>query len=393
MTTRITFRAAAAAAFTVLAASGAGAQELVLGTTLPFAGPFAPYGETVRDGYQLAIEQINAKGGVTVGGKAHKLKLVVLDNQGDPNQVAAQGRKLIQSEKAVALLGAMTPMFNVPISVVADQAKVPLVMSLVPIDAWQNARKGGWNYAWNLYAHEPEATTMSWKAADLIASNKKVALFLNSDDDGEIWGRNWAAQAKAAGYEIAYTAKVPLGTTNWSTHIAGAKAASAEIVLGQMVPPDAIALWKQMKALGFKPKMITCEKCATGQFWVDALGPVADGTMTADVWVRGMGGPGAAEVTKALGDKWKGKQLTGAVTAYTVVQVMADALQRAGSTDPKALNDAIGKTNGNFAVGQVKFSAGHGAPLPSVMLQWQKGDAVRIVPKDIPVVAPTAGLN
>ncbi len=376
----------AAAALLATTASLAAAQDLVIGTSLPFAGPFAQYGETVRDGYQLAVSHINAKGGVQVGGAKRPLKLVILDNQGDPNQVAAQGRKLVQSEKAVALLGALTPMFNVPLSVVADSSRVPLVMSLVPIDAWQNARKGGWNYAWNLYAHEPEATTMSWKAADQIATNKKVALFLNSDDDGEIWGRNWAAQARGAGYEIVYTAKVPLGTTNWSTHVNGAKAAGAEIVLGQMIPPDAIALWKQMKALGFKPRMATCEKCGSGQFWVDALGPVADGTMTADVWVRGMGGPGAAEVTQALGDKWKGKQLSGAVLAYTAVQVLADALQRAGSTDPKALNEAIGKTDGSFAAGQVRFSLGRAAPLPSVMLQWQAGQPVRVVPRDVPVI-------
>lgn len=381
------------AALLAAAAGTAAAQDLVIGASLPFAGPFAPYGETVRDGYQLAVEHINAKDGVNVGGQARKLKLVILDNQGDPNQVAAQGRKLIQSEKAVALLGALTPMFNVPISVVADSARVPAVMSLVPIDAWQNARKGGWKYAWNIYAHEPEATTMSWKAADQIATNKKVALFLNSDDDGEIWGRNWAAQAKDAGYQIAYTAKVPMGTTNWSTHVNGAKAAGAQIVLGQMIPPDAIALWKQMKALGYQPKMVTCEKCGSGQFWVDALGPVADGTMTADVWVRGMGGPGAAEVTQALGDKWKGKQLTGSVMAYTAVQVLADALQRAGSTDADKLNEAIGKTDGHFAVGKVRFTLGHAAPVTSLMLQWQNGNPVRIVPKDVAVVAPTAGLN
>ncbi len=383
----------AAAVLLALAAGAASAQNVVVGTSLPFAGPFAQYAETIRDGYQLAVEHINARGGVEIGGKKRPLQLVILDNQGDPNQIAAQGRKLVQSEKAVALLGAVTPMFNVPISVVADQFKVPTVMTLVPIDAWQNARKGGWKYSWNVYAHEPEATTMSWKAADLIATNKKVALFLNSDDDGEIWGRNWAEQAKGAGYEIAYTAKVPMGTVNFSTHIAGAKAAGAEIVLGQMIPPDAIALWKQMKALDYKPKMATCEKCASGEFWIAALGAVADGSMTADVWVRGMGGPGAAEVSQALGDKWKGKQLTGAVMSYTAVQVLADALQRAGSTEREALNAAIGKTDGDFAIGRVKFTAGHGAPVPSLMLQWQNGNPVRIVPKDVPVIAPVAGLN
>lgn len=369
------------------------AQEILVGTSLPFAGPFAAYGETIRDGYQLAVDDINAKGGVSIGGKNRKIKLLVLDNKGDPNQVSSQVRKLVQSDKVEALLGAVTPMYNGPASVVADQLKIPMVMTVVPIDAWQNARKGGYKYAWNLYAHEPEATSVTWKAADLVATNKKVALFLNSDDDGEIWGRNWTTQAKAAGYEVVYTAKVPLGTTNFATHVAGAKNAKADIVLGQMIPPDAIALWKQMKALGYSPKLATCEKCASGDFWPGTLGAVADGTLTSDVWVRGMGGPGADRVTQMLGDKWKGKQLSGAVLSYSVVQVLADALQRAGTTEPEALNAAIGKTDGNFAVGKVKFTVGHGAPLPSLMLQWQQGNPVRIYPKDGTLVAPVAGLN
>ena len=99
-------RTLAAATVLALGALSSQAQELVIGTSLPFAGPFAPYGETIRDGYQLAVQDINARGGVRVGNTQRKIKLVVLDNQGDPNQVAAQGRKLVQSEKVVAMLGA-----------------------------------------------------------------------------------------------------------------------------------------------------------------------------------------------------------------------------------------------------------------------------------------------
>ena len=91
------------AAVTACGASTAQAQEIVVGSSLPFAGPFASYGETIRDGYQLAVDDINAKGGVSLGGKNHKIKLLILDNKGDPTQVSAQARKLVQSEKAVML--------------------------------------------------------------------------------------------------------------------------------------------------------------------------------------------------------------------------------------------------------------------------------------------------
>lgn len=61
-----------------------------------------------------------------------------------PNYAMRQVRKLVQSDKVVALLGAVTPVFNGPISAAADLLKIPVVMTLVPIDAWQGARKGGY---------------------------------------------------------------------------------------------------------------------------------------------------------------------------------------------------------------------------------------------------------
>lgn len=385
-----------AALASLLASVSAYAQEIVMGTSVPLAGPLAQFGEVIRDGYQFAVDEINAKGGITINGTQHKIKLIVLDNQGDPNQVAGQVRKLVQSEKAVVLLGAVTPVFNGPLSAAADQLKVPLVMSLVPIDAWQNAREGGYRYAWDIYAHEPEATKVTWTTADMADTNKKIAIFANTDDDGEIWGKNWTEQAKDHGYEIVYTAKMPVGTTNFAEYINSAKDAGAEIALGQMVPPDAITLWKQMKALGYAPKISTCEKCGSGDWWPGALGPVAEGTLTSDVWVRGLGGPGADAVVAALGEKYKGKVLSGAILSHTVVNVVADAIARAGSTEADAVNAEIAKTDGAYAIGPVKFTVNHAAPLTPIMLQWQDGAAVRVYPKDegsATLEVPMAGLQ
>jgi branched-chain amino acid transport system substrate-binding protein len=189
---------------------------------------------------------------------------------------------------------------------------------------------------------------------------------------------------------------MPVGATNFGDYINSAKSAGADVALGQMVPPDAIALWKQMKALGYAPKIATCEKCGSGDWWPGALGPVAEGTLTSDIWTRGLGGPQAESVVKALREKYKGKVLTGAVASHTVVNVLADAIERAGSTDPEAINAEIGKTDKVYGVGHVKFTVNHGAPVPPIMLQWQNGQAVLVYPKSAETAAleaPMLGLK
>lgn len=395
-TNRIFAKLAAVATVGALFAGAATAEELVLGTTMPLAGPFASLGEAGIAGYQHAIDTINAEGGIDVGGTNYTLKLVALDNQGDPNQVAGQVRKLVQQEKVTALLGSLGPFFNNPMSAAADQLKMPMVASLVPIDAWQNSREGGYEYAWVTYLHEPQAATLSWMASDLVETNKKAAIFANSDEDGNVWTEIWQQQAEEYGYEIVYVAKVPVGTTNFGDYINGAKDAGAEILLGQMGPPEAIAAFKQMKALGFAPKVAICERCAAGGWWPAALGDVAEGTLTTDVWVPGRGGPGADEVYAALGDRFSGLIMTTAVLADTVVHITADAIERAGSLDPDAINAAIAQTNGEYSIGHVEFTLGHAAPLQPLTLQWQDGVQQMVFPVEEgahELAAPMPGLN
>lgn len=386
----------AAGAAAGMGSSAWAADEIVIGTSLPMAGPMAENGAALRDAYQLAVDQVNAQGGIKIGAEAHLIKLIVLDNQGDANQVSGQVRKLVQQEGAVALLGAVTPPYSVPAFIVADQLKTPIVGTACPVLACIGSRKGGYMFAWDVYAYEPTATLISWAAADLVESNKKVAIFSNTDDDGETWGKLWSDQAAAHGYEIVYWGKIPVGTTNFAAQIDEAKQSGAEIMLGQLIPPDAIALWKQMKALEFAPKMVTCEKCASGAWWPDTLGAVADGTMTSDIWSPETGGPGTDVAMKGLSDKYKGKTLSIAVAGFSSANVVLDAIAAAQSLDGAAINAEIARTDKDYAVGNIKFGEEHGARLEPNMLQWQGGTLVRIVPTDnggAPVQSPAMGLQ
>lgn len=356
--------------------------ELLLGTSAPLAGPLAQFGQATVDGYTAAAEVLNSKGGVTVGGVPYKVKVIVLDNRGDANQVAGQARKLVLSDKVVALLGAIAPDFNGALSVAADQLKKPIVITNLPLAAWLSARPEGYQYAWNVYTYEPDAAKTSWQAIDMVPTNKKAAIFANTDEDGEAWAKYWTDSAKEFGYEVVYVAKVPLGTTNFGEYVEAAKKTGADIVLGQLIPPDAIALWKQMKALGFSPKVSTCEKCGSGDWWPGALGPIAEGTLSTDIWDQSLAGEQAKEAVSILGKDHRGKVLSSAVSAYSVLNIMVDAIQRAGSFDADAINAEIAKTDKKYSIGDVKFTQGHGAILASNMKQWQNGNLVRIWPKD-----------
>jgi branched-chain amino acid transport system substrate-binding protein len=165
--------------------------------------------------------------------------------------------------------------------------------------------------------------------------------------------------ARAAGLSVVGDYTFPVGTSDFSSFINDAKAKEAELVIAQTVPPDGIALWKQMKALALRPKAAFSTKAAVSGAWWQALGSAAEGTLTEGFWAASPQDPRTAPILGSLG-----KQLTNlpdlglAVVSQTGTQVLLDAITAAGASDPEAINNAVAKTNKNYLVGQVVLATG-----------------------------------
>jgi branched-chain amino acid transport system substrate-binding protein len=372
---------------------GGGGGDIVIGASVPMTGPLGVIGPQVRGGYEEAVKEVNDAGGIQVGDAKRKVKLVILDNKSDPNVATQQARTLVNKNGAVALLGACTPPLNVPLSATAETLRIPIISTCTPVRAFLAGSKSGWHYAWDLFFDEEEATKLSFKTADLTKTNKKVALFTDNEADGVVMGGLWEKNAPAMGYQIVEHAKFPVGTTTYSSFINKAKSAGAEIVIAQMVPPDGIALWKQMKSLGYSPKLAFCEKCAASSGWVKGLGKLAEGTgvflsFTPD-------SPEGKTTVDALKQSFPATaDLSIAVNGSTAAQVLFDAISAAGGTDADKVNEAIGKTDKTYASGPVKFTD-NAAALTTNMLQWQGTDTKQVYPpvEGQELQAPIEGLK
>jgi branched-chain amino acid transport system substrate-binding protein len=378
--------------------SGGDGGTIVIGATIPLTGAFAAFGAQEKIADQMLVDEVNAKGGITVDGKKQKVKLVMLDSKSEPNLTTSQARTLITQNHAVGLFGTIAPPLVIPLSSVADQLKVPMTHH-TPIQAWLGGRKEGWKYSWDVFFNEPQMTTTQFRAADETQTNKKVVLFTDTEPDGVVMGGLWAKTAPKFGYQVVAHEKFPVGTTDFSSYIRDAKDAGAEVLIAQMIPPDAIALWKQMKAAGYQPKVAVCEKCSYNSGWGSALGDLANGTLVADVWSPAFGYPDADKIAATKSQVGGGKinpGVSGVAISYTVGKVLLDGIEKAGSTDPDKINAAIAAINGMYAVGKVKFNDQHYSAVPAVQTQWRDGGTVIVWPKvdgGSTLEAPVAGLD
>ena len=378
--------------------SGSG-EDITIGSTLPLTGPLQAFGTSLQTGYQAAIDEVNAAGGLDVAGTMHQVKLVVQDNASDSDKAGQQAKSLVLDSGAIALLGPATPPLTIPVSAVAEQLKVPLVSSITPLKGWLSGTTSGYTYSWDAFFDEVQMTKTQFQAADLVETNKKVVIFTDTAEDGPIQAGLWKENAPEFGYEVVDAIEFPVGNTNFTSQVAQAKASGADIVMAQIIPPDGIALLKEMKTQGYEPQLMFMEKAGnTGGFPTITEG-LADGILAANWFAEGMGLDREAEFISTYKASIGGvnSDMGILVAGYSIAQVLMQAFTKAGSLDADAVNTAIGETDATFPIGHIKFAADHTAPLTVVQTQWVGNDQILVLTTDgtaaNPILAPVPGLQ
>lgn len=376
---------AALAALALCAATGAAQaqDEIVIGASIPLSGPLAGFGLYQKWGYETAVKDVNKAGGLAVDGRKLPVRLVIRDDKTDPNVTASNTESLLSRDKAVAMLGSCTPALVNAGALVAERRKVPLVAGCNPLQAFKAVRK--WQYAWSLFFDEQELATAPFRMmADLgLATNRKIAILADNGPDGVVvGGQLWPQAAKAGGFEVVQNTSFPVDTQQFTAMVAQAKGSGADIVLVDAIPPQAIAIRKQMAAAGYAPKLLVMEKGAEPEFFAQATGKLGDGVLVGGYWDPSFPYPGAADLARRFEAETRQTQSQHIADSHAAAQVLLDAIAAAGTLDREKINAAIGRTSKSYVVGPVKFDAEHAAVIPITMMQWQAGKAVVVWPKD-----------
>lgn len=368
---------------------------LVIGTTLSLTGPLGSLGSLQKQGYEQAVKWVNDDGGLEVDGTKRQVELIVQDNQSDPNAASQQAREMVLKDGAVALLGPCTPPVTIPVAQAAEVQKVPMMATCTPVGAFAAGSESGWNYVFDMFFSEEDQASTAFEAFDQVESNKKVAIFTDTEPDGIIERELYKKAAEAGGYEVVGDYTFPVGTTDFAQSINDARSAGAELVVTQTIPPDGIALWKQMKALGLKPAAAFSAKAAVSGAWWDALQDTAEGTLTEGFWSPDAGFDSTDEIMDSLGSESTNTPDLGIpVTSLAAAQVLLDAISAAESLSAEDVVAAIAATDGDYPVGSVTFGKDHTFVTPHYVLQWTEGDANQVVPNaDHDIAAPVAGLE
>jgi branched-chain amino acid transport system substrate-binding protein len=348
---------------------------------------------SLTTGYEEAVAEANAAGGLDVAGVHHKVDLIILDNRSDPSLMSQQVHTLVLLDHAVALVSGCCDL-NVAEAPLANALKVPLVGTDIPTDLMSEVNGA---YSWDADVSFSTLATYLPKVIPILGSaNKKVALIADNNPQGQAENALYEALAKAAGYTVTEASLVPVGTTDFSSFVNKAKTSDTDNLVVQMGSSDCFALWKQMKALGYQPKTAAANQCGAIPTW-STLGQLGNGAVIGLDWTPTSGLPDATKLAAIFNKSYPDDVVDQeqAVNSYTAMEILFSAIERARSTDPAKINAAIKTTDASFPLGTVKFDSDNNWSGTLFYGQWLNGKVVQVYPEVPGVKAefPVGGLG
>jgi branched-chain amino acid transport system substrate-binding protein len=336
------------------------ADEIVIGAVYPMTGNAAPIGADAKVSLEMTAEIINGShppiptlmgqgGGLPALGGA-KIRIVMADHQNDPQKARAEAERLITQDKVPVLIGSYTSATAATISQVAERYEVPY-LSMDNSSPSLSAR--GLKWFFRTSPHDEMFTVAMFEFFRDIGAKtghpvKTVALIYEDSIFGTDSSNVQRALAQKAGIKVVADIKYRGNSPSLSTEAQRLKAANADVLMPSSYTNDAILMLRAMNEIGYHPRAIMAQAAGfQEQDFIKASGALAEGVLSRSSFavdavkarpaIPAVNGAYRAKNGKDLNDN-TARQVTG-------LQVLADAINRAGSAKPDAIRQALVAAN------------------------------------------------
>jgi branched-chain amino acid transport system substrate-binding protein len=366
---KLTTTLLAAVAMAGLGATGAVAQDIIIASAGPMTGQYASFGEQMRRGAELAVKDINAKGGVL----GRQLKLEIGDDACDPKQAVAVANQLA-TKKAVFVAGHFCSSSSIPASAVYAEAGI---LQITPASTnpalTEDAAKKGWTHVFRTSGRDDAQGLVAGKFLATKYKGGKVAII----HDKSTYGKGLADETKkamnAAGLQEAMYEAVTQGDKDFTALVSKMKAANIQAIYVGGYHTEAGLIVRQAREQGFNAQLISGDALVTDEFW-KISGKAGEGTlMTFEPDPREFTAPAAKALVQRFRDqKYDPEGYT--LYSYAAVQLWADAATKAKSLKPADIGKVIKTGKHETVLGSLTYDAKGDRVNPEyVWFVWKDG--------------------
>ena len=334
-----------------------GKEPIKVGLIQPLSGPIAAAGSYITNGARIAVDRVNAKGGVL----GRPLELVIEDNKSDPAETRNAAEKLIVRDKVPVIIGAWGSSMTLAMMPLAAQHGVPLVVETSSSIKITDPKTPGQKVVSRI-SPTSELEAKGFEAVLPKLGMKKVGYIAVNTD----WGRGavtaFGDALKKAGATVELVEYVGQADTDFYPQLTKFKNAGVDSVIITDDAPKTAKMLQQMKEMGLNAKVLV----TGGSAWPDSIvelagAPAAEGAMFINFYnPYDFAMAGDAEASRAFVEEWKKRKLpwigvVEGMRGFDGVNVVARAIEIAKDPTAAKIQAALRGLEMKGLYGLIKF--------------------------------------
>ena len=338
-----------------------------IGAILPITGPVAIYGVETQQGMQLAIDEINAKGGVL--GK--QLKLIVKDDEANPEKTKTEYNRLVNDYKVTGILGALTSKCSLAITQQAQKDKIIMVSPTSTNDRVTNAGKYIFRVCYNDLYQGQVVAQYGYEALNA----KTAAILLDyTNDYSKGLAENFKQKFESLGGKIVAQESYATGDKDFGAQIFKINSQNPDVLFIPDYYTTVSLIAKQVKIHGLSSIMLGADG------WDEITNNAGDeviGSYYSNHFAADSDEPESIEFVSRYVDKYNrfyDSAIVLSALGYDAAYVLAEAIERAGNIDSDNIQEELMKTDRKFVTGNIKFDENRNPIKSAVMVKVEKGE-------------------
>jgi len=341
-----------------------GGGEIVVGYYGDLTGRTASFGVSTKNGVEMAADEINKAGGIL----GRRVRVIVEDDQGEPNKAATVVSKLVNQDKVVAVLGEVASSNSLAAAPKAQEARVPMIS---PSSTNPNVTQVG-DYIFRVCFIDPfQGEVMAKFAANNLKAKKAAILYdFNSDYSRglrEFFTRSFTKLGGQIVAEQSYTQ----GDRDFSGQLTQIRAANPDVIYVPGYYGEVGVISNQSKQLGIRAPLLGGDGWDAEQLW-QLGGASLNGNYISNHYSVDDPSPAIKKFVADYQARYQARPDALAALGYDSMRVLADAITRAGGTDSAKLREAIAQTRSFAGVtGSITIDKDRNAVKPAVVLKLQ----------------------
>lgn len=345
------------------ASGGSDSDTIRIGGLAPLTGDAASYGVAVNNAIQMAVEDINANGGID--GK--QIKYIYYDEKGDTTEATNAYNKLVQDDKVVAIIGDVTTKPTLAVAQTSQQDNIPIITATATA---AEVTLTGPNIFRACFTDPFQGELMASYASEKLGATKVAVLSDMADDYSSGIAEAFVAKAEELGMQVVADEKYQDGDVDFKSQLTNIKGQNPDVLFLPVYYEDLRLISAQAKEVG-----VTAQLCGADG-WDSVLtdnfdSSVLNGGVFCSQYSTESTDERVQNFISAYKEKYEMDPNMFAVLAYDATNMMAQAISDAGSTDSQAIIDAMAALEYDGLTGHMTFDEDRNPKKSAVIVSIQ----------------------